>query len=62
MTTSQKPIIEYIPDFLDYCEVEKGLSDNTQKNYKRYLNKFIFWLEKKNKKDLKPNQLTPQDV
>ena len=62
MTPSQKPIIKYIPDFLDYCEVEKGLSDNTQKNYKRYLNKFVFWLKKKNKKDLKPNQLTPQDI
>lgn len=62
MPISQKTIIEYIPDFLDYCEVEKGLSDNTQRNYKIYLNKFIFWLEEKNKKDLKPNQLTPQDI
>ena len=62
MAIPQKTIIRYIPDFLDYCEVEKGLSDNTQRNYKIYLNKFIFWLGKKNKKNLKPNQLTPQDI
>ncbi len=62
MKKSEKPIREYIPDFLDYCAVEKGLSENTQKNYDRYLKKFIFWLEKNNKKELLPHQLATEDV
>ena len=62
MERSNKPIIKHIPDFLDYCEVEKGLSDNTQRNYQRYLNKFISWLKYKKKEDIKPHQLTPEDI
>ena len=62
MTKSNKPLIKHIPDFLDYCEVEKGLSNNTQKNYQRYLNKFKFWLEKNNKKNIKPHQLSPDEI
>lgn len=62
MQNSNKPIIKQIPDFLDYCEIEKGLSDNTQKNYSRYLNKFIVWLKAGNKEELKPHELTPDDI
>lgn len=40
MVESSKPIIKYIPDLLDYCQ-KKGLSINTQENYKRFLKKFI---------------------
>ena len=56
-----KPIIYYIPDFLDYCR-EKGLSNSTQENYKRYLKKLITWLEKSNKKTLRPHELTTNDI
>lgn len=62
MNKSNKPIIKHINDFLDYCEVEKGLSDKTQENYQRYLNKFLVWLEKTNKEKFKPHQLTSEDV
>lgn len=62
MNNSNKPIIKHIPDFLDYCEIEKGLSDNTQKNYGRYLKKFTDWLLLTEKKDLLPHQLTPEIV
>jgi len=62
MKKSDIPIIKHIPDFLDYCEVEKGLADNTQENYRRYLQKFIFWLEKIKKEDLLPHELTPDDI
>jgi site-specific recombinase XerD len=62
MNESNKSIIKHIPDFLDYCEVEKGLSNNTQKNYQRYLEKFVYWLKKTKKDDLKPHELTSQDV
>jgi len=62
MEKSNKPIIKHISDFLDYCEVEKGLSNNTQKNYRRYLEKFISWLKKTKKEGLKPHELTNEDV
>jgi len=62
MEKSNKTIIKYIPDFLDYCEIEKGLSDNTQKNYKRYLQKFVYWLKKTKKEALLPNELIADDI
>ncbi|XOA43224.1 MAG: site-specific integrase [Candidatus Nealsonbacteria bacterium] len=46
--------MKHIPDFLDYCEVEKGLSDKTQENYQRYLQKFASWLKKAKKTDITP--------
>ncbi|XOB46485.1 MAG: tyrosine-type recombinase/integrase [Candidatus Nealsonbacteria bacterium] len=62
MKKSNTPIIKHIPDFLDYCEVEKGLSNKTQENYQRYLQKFVSWLKKAKKSDLTPHELTPDDV
>ncbi len=62
MKKSDTPIIKHIPDFLDYCEIEKGLSSNTQENYERYLKKFIFWLKKKKKESLLPHELTADDI
>ncbi len=62
MKKSTIPIIKHITDFLDYCEVEKGLSDNTQKNYQRYLAKFISWLKKTKKDALLPHELTAEDI
>ena len=62
MNESNKNIIEYIPDFLDYCEVEKGLSDKTQENYKRYLDKFVYWLKASKKTGLKPRELSSEDI
>ncbi|MBU4274725.1 tyrosine-type recombinase/integrase [Patescibacteria group bacterium] len=62
MEKSNKPIIKHIPDFLDYCEVEKGLANNTQENYLHYLNKFSGWLKKKGLTSLLPHQLTPEQI
>ena len=62
MDTSSKPIIEHIHLFLDYCEVEKGLADKTQKNYQHYLAKFVSWLKKAKKEALLPHQLTNEDI
>ena len=62
MENSNKPILEHVKDFLDYCEVERGLSNNTQRNYDRYLKKFAVWLQKKNKQDIKPHGLTNDDI
>jgi len=57
-----KPIIKYLVDFLDYCEIEKGLSSKTQENYARFLTKFFSWLEGSDRESLKPSSLSPEDV
>lgn len=62
MKQSKLPIIGHIPDFLDYCDIEKGLSSTTQKNYRKFLNKFVEWLKVINKEDLLPHQLTADDI
>ncbi len=62
MENSNTPIIKHIPGFLDYCEVEKGLSDNTQRNYQRYLQKFISWSKKTKKENMLPHELTTDDI
>ena len=56
------PIIDHLSPFLDYCEIEKGLSNNTQKNYKQYLLLFIGWLVKIGQSKLKPHELTAKLV
>ncbi len=62
MHKSEKPIIRHTPDFLDYCEVERGLSDNTQKNYRRFLYKFERWLKLQKKAALLPHELLSDDI
>jgi len=62
MQKSKKTILQHIPDFLDYCDVERGLSNNTQKNYSRYLKKFDTWLQVKNKQDITPHELSADDI
>jgi site-specific recombinase XerD len=57
MKNSSTPVIKHIPDFLDYCEVEKGLSNKSQENYQRYLVKFVHWLENTGKANLLPHEL-----
>jgi site-specific recombinase XerD len=55
---SDKTIPEYLQDFLDYLEIEQGLSNNSQKNYHRFLNKFLKWLSKNNLVHLRPYDIT----
>jgi len=62
MNKSSKSIISHIPDFIDYCEIEKGLSENTQKNYRRYLQKFLNWLKDTQKDQILPHELTSDDI
>lgn len=57
-----KPIIKYLPDFLDYCEIEKGLSVKTQENYSRFLNKFFVWLSQENLASLLPSKLNSKHI
>jgi len=62
MQQSNKPISKHILDFLDFCEIEKGLRNNTQKNYQQYLNAFVKWLASCNLEWMLPHQLTPEHI
>jgi len=62
MNISNTPIINHLSNFLDYLEIERGLSDNTQKNYSRYLKKFSLWLSSTDQKDLLPHELTSEII
>ena len=62
MTQSQQPLRSYLVPFLDYCEIEKGLSNNTQRNYRQYLRVFFVWLEKTHNASLRPKELTAKHV
>jgi site-specific recombinase XerD len=59
---SDKPIAKYTIPFLDYCEIEKGLSDNTQRNYNQYLKLFVNWLKLTGDESLLPHELTTEHV
>ncbi|OGG47653.1 hypothetical protein A3D66_01130 [Candidatus Kaiserbacteria bacterium RIFCSPHIGHO2_02_FULL_50_9] len=54
---STTPVAKHIPDFIDYCEVEKGLSNNTQRNYEQYLKLFVLWLKETDNEKLLPHEL-----
>lgn len=62
MRKVKKPLLEYIPDYLDWLEIEKGLSNKTQENYHHYLKNFSLWLKKRKLDDLKPHQLNPDHI
>lgn len=57
-----KTIIKYLVDYLDYCEIEKGLSSKTQENYTRFLKKFFNWLKETSQEGLKPSSLTSEHI
>ncbi len=62
MQKSTKPLKEHLQDFLDFCEIEKGLRDNTQENYKKYLEKFFYWLAQTQNTAILPHQLTSDHI
>lgn len=59
---STNPIVKHIPDFLAYCEVERGLSPVSTKNYHNFLKMFVAWLNDTKQSSLKPHELTPELV
>src|SRR3972149_10768268 len=58
----RKPLREHVLPFLDYCEIEKGLSSNTQRNYKQYLELFRKWLRETNNQELYPDELSAEHI
>lgn len=59
---STDPLPEHIVPFLDYCEIEKGLSSNTQRNYHQYLKLFVRWLRETNNGSMLPHELSSEHV
>ena len=62
MAEAQQPLRSYLLPFLDYCEIEKGLSNHTQRNYRQYLRVFFAWLDKTHNADLRPKDLNAQRI
>ncbi len=59
---SPEQLTAHILPFLEYCEIEKGLSNNTQRNYEQYLKLFSGWLEKTGQSKLLPHELTAKHI
>lgn len=57
-----EPLLQHLNNFLEYCEVEKGLTPLTTKNYARFLKKFFSWLEKEELSSLTPDQLSEHHI
>jgi len=62
MDKSSKPLPQHLTDFLDWLDIEKGLSTKSQENYSRFLKKFIDWLKENKLEDLKPHELSPAHI
>lgn len=62
MQKSNTTLIKHIPTFLEYCEVEKGLSPVSSKNYYNFLKVFVEWLTKSKLSNLLPHELTAEHV
>ena len=62
MQESSRPIINHIKDFLEYIQIERGLSNRTEENYQRGLRRFKDWLGANNKQEIKPHELTTDDI
>jgi len=62
MKKSTKPIPSHINDFLDWIDIEKGLSSKTQENYHKFLKRFLNWLETSKFKKLKPHELNSNHI
>ena len=62
MEKSRTPIPQHLNDFLDWIDVEKGLSTKTQENYGRFLKKFLDWLKIKKLENIKPHELAPDHI
>ena len=56
--TQNTTVEELISEFLEYCEIEKGHSDLTIRNYDHYLSRFLEFAQKDRKNEIKPTDIT----
>jgi len=62
MKKNQNSLPCHLSDFLDWLDIEKGLSSKSQENYNRFLKKFLDWLKSNNLEGLKPHELTTDHI
>ena len=62
MSLSQKALPHYKQDFLDWLDIERGLSSKSQENYERFLQRFFVWLNVNNLDNTLPKNLTQEIV
>jgi len=62
MARQFKPLSQYLIDFLDWLEIEKGLSSKTQENYQRFLKCFFNWLKANKLESITPPELTKEHI
>jgi site-specific recombinase XerD len=62
MKKDKKPIVEHLRGFLEYLDIERGLSNKSQETYARLLKKFEKWLEINHLKSLLPHELTEEHI
>ncbi len=62
MKKSDKSIIGHTDDFLEYLDIEKGLSNKSQETYQRFLKKFFNWLKVNNLEGLAPHELSEDHI
>lgn len=62
MKKDTKSIIEHVRDFLEYLDIEKGLSNKSQETYERFLKKFIKWLGMNKLETLLPHELNEEHI
>jgi site-specific recombinase XerD len=62
MEKDTKTIIDNISNFLEYLDIEKGLSNKSQETYERFLKRFIKWLESNGLETLLPHELTEDHI
>jgi site-specific recombinase XerD len=53
---------DLIGDFLEYCEIEKGHSELTIRNYEHYLNRFYEFMTEDKKREVKASQITQDKI
>ncbi len=62
MNKLNKPIKGLISDYLEWLELEKGLSNKSQENYSRFLEKFLRFLKINKLEDIKPHELNSEHI
>jgi len=62
MKKDTTPIIKHINDFLEYLDIERGLSNKSQETYGRFLAKFSRWLSANNLESLLPHELSEEHI
>lgn len=53
---------DLIQDFLEYCEIEKGHSELTIRNYEHYLNRFLEFMQKDYSREVSVKQIAQDKI